>query len=118
MFGRQKKSRNAVRLPTIGRAAILDTEGRPIQHCLLKQLSTTGAYITTDDPKTLPKVCEIWIPHLDLSIKATVQWRKKGEAGLEFDKPIAASQLVGSDKGWETGTILGARRQLKRRMGS
>ena len=40
------------------------------------ELSTTGAHITTDDPKALPKVCEIWIPHLDLSIKASVRWRK------------------------------------------
>ena len=104
MFGRQQQKRNAERLPSYGPAEILDTEGRPIQHCLVKEISTSGVYIIPDDPKALPEVCEIWIPHLKLSVNATVRWRKKGGAGLEFDKPIAASQLGGTEKDWKTGT--------------
>lgn len=104
MFGRQHQKRNAPRLPSFGRAEILDTEGRPVQQCLVKEISRTGVNIIPDDPKTLPDVCEIWIPHLDLTLMAHVRWRKKGGAGLEFDKPIAASRLVGSDTVWEPGT--------------
>lgn len=94
MFGRQKKIRGEVRLPTYHPAEILDTNGSAIQQCLVREISRTGAYIIPDDPKTLPKNCEIWIPHFNLSVKATVRWSKKGGAGLEFDKPVAASQLV------------------------
>lgn len=104
MFGREQKNRNAPRLPSFGRAQILDIEGRPAQQCLIKEISRTGANIIPDDPKTLPEVCEIWIPHLDLTLKAHVRWRKKKRAGLEFDKPIAASRLVGTEKNWGTGT--------------
>ena len=106
MFGRkrQQKNRNAPRLPSFGPAEILDTEGRPVQQCLVKEISRTGANITPDDPKTLPEVCEIWIPHLKLKLKAHVRWRKKDRAGLEFDRPIAASQRVEPDRGWQTGT--------------
>ncbi len=104
MFGRQQQTRNAPRLPSFGRAEILDTKGRPVQQCLIKEISRTGANIILDCPNTLPEVCEIWIPHLDLTLKAHVRWCKKNRAGLEFDKPIAASRLVESDKGWETGT--------------
>ena len=96
MFGREQQDRNAPRLPSYGRAEILDTEGRPVQQCLVKEISRSGANIIPDDPKTLPDVCEIWIPHLNLTIRAHVRWRKKKRAGLEFDKPIAASQLVGT----------------------
>ena len=81
-------------MPSYGRVEIRDTEGRPVQQCLVKEISRTGAYIIPDNPKTLPDVLEIWIPHLDLSIKATVRWRKKGGAGLEFDRPVEASRLV------------------------
>ena len=108
MFGRQRqrqqKNRNAPRLPSYGRVEILDIEGRPVQQCVIKEISRTGARIIPDDTKTLPEVCEIWIPHLDLTLRAHVRWCKKNMAGLEFDKPIAASRLVGTDKGWETGT--------------
>ena len=90
MFGPRQKKRNAPREPSFGRAEIFDIQGRAIQPCLVKEISKTGAYIIPDNIKTLPEDCEIWIPHLDLSIKATVRWRKKGRAGLEFDKPIAA----------------------------
>jgi hypothetical protein len=104
MFGRQRqrKKRNAPRLPSFGRAEILDIEGRPVQHCLIKEISRTGANIIPDNPGTLPEVCEIWIPHLGLSLKAYTRWRKKDRAGLQFDKPIAALRLAGTDKGWET----------------
>ncbi len=91
-------------MPNYGTVEISDIEGRPVRHCLIKDVSRTGANITLDDPKALPEVCEIWIPHLKLSAKAHVRWRKKKRVGLEFDKPIAASRLVGPDKGWETGT--------------
>ena len=93
MFGRQQQNRNAPRLPSYGRAEILDAEGRPVQQCLVKEISRTGANIIPDDPKTLPEVCEIRIPHLDLTLKAHVRWRKKNRAGLEFDRPIATSEL-------------------------
>ena len=96
MFGRQQQDRNAPRLPSFGRAEILDTEGRPVQQCLVKEISRTGANIIPDDPKTLPEVCEIRIPHLNLNLTAHVRWRKKNRAGLEFDRPIAAWRLVGS----------------------
>jgi hypothetical protein len=98
MFGREQKNRNAPRLPSFGRAQILDIEGRPVQQCLIKEISRTGANIIPDDPKTLPDVFEIWIPHLDLTLRAQIRWRKKNRAGLEFDESIAASRLV--EKGW------------------
>jgi len=106
MFGQQRhqRDRNAPRLPSFGRAEILDIEGRPVQQCLIKEISRTGANIIPDNLETLPEVCEIWIPHLDLTLKARVRWRKKKKTGLEFEKPIAASRLVGTDTGWETGT--------------
>jgi hypothetical protein len=104
MFGRQQQKRSAPRLPSFGRAEILDAEGRPIHQCVVKEISRTGAYIIPDDPKTLPDVCQIWIPHLELKVTAHVRWRKKGGVGLEFVKPIAASRLVETGKGWETGT--------------
>ena len=104
MFGRQQQNRNASRLPSFGRAEILDTEGRPIQQCVVKEISRTGANIIPDDPETLPEVCEIWIPHLNLTLKAHVRWSKKNRAGLEFDKPIEASRLVEKGNGWDTGT--------------
>lgn len=104
MFGRRKKGRSAARLPTYGPAEILDLEGRPVQHCLVKEISQTGANIIPDDSKTLPKVCEIWIPHLKLTIKAHVRWRRKKRAGLEFDKPITASQFAVLGGGLETAT--------------
>ncbi len=104
MFGRQQQDRNAPRLPSFGRAEILDTEGRPVQQCLVNEISRTGANITPDDPKTLPEVCEIRIPHLNLNLTAHVRWRKKNRAGLEFDKPIEASRLVEKGNGWDTGT--------------
>ena len=103
MFGREQQKRNAPRVPSYGRAEILDIEGRPVQHCLVKEISQTGAYILPDNPKTVPENCEIWIPHLSLSIKATVRWRKKGGVGLEFDKAVDASQLSGKDKGLGNG---------------
>lgn len=104
MFGRQHKKRNAERYPSFGRAEILDVEGRPIQECLIKEISQTGAYIITEDPKLLPEACEVWIPHLKLTVKAHVRWRKKNRAGLEFDRPVTDAQLAGSGDGWETGT--------------
>jgi len=103
MFGREQRKRNAPRQPSYGRAEILDIEGRPVQHCILREISETGAYIIPDNPKTLPKVCEIWVPHLNLSVRATVRWSKKGGVGLEFEKPIAASQLPGKNKGLGNG---------------
>ena len=93
MFGRQQQNRNARRLPSFGPAQILDTEGRPVQQCLIKEISRTGANITPDDPNTLPEVCEIRIPHLKLNLTAHVRWRKKNRAGLEFDRPIEGRQL-------------------------
>ena len=103
MFGRQQKSRKSPRLPSYGRAEILDTEGWSVQQCLIKEISQTGANIIPDDPKTLPEACEIWIPHLELTLRAHVRWRKKNRAGLEFDKPVAASRLVGNGKGLGNG---------------
>jgi hypothetical protein len=99
LFGRQRqrKNRNAPRLPSYGPAEILDSEGRPVQRCLVKEISRTGANITPDDPSTLPDACEIWIPHLKLKLKAHIRWRRKDRAGLEFVRPIAATQLVGSE---------------------
>jgi len=99
MFGRRKKNRGDVRLPTYHPAEILDINGSAIQHCILREISKTGAYIIPDNPNTVPKVCEIWVPHLSLSVRATVRWSKKGGVGLEFEKPIAASLLVETDKG-------------------
>jgi hypothetical protein len=104
MFGRQRQKRSAPRLPSFGQAQILDLEGRPVQQCLVKEISRTGANIVPDDAKTLPDMCEIWIPHLDLTLKAHVRWRKKKSAGLEFEKPIAASRLLGAEQGWQAGT--------------
>lgn len=106
MFGHQQKpvNRRAARLPSYGRAEILDIEGRPVQQCLIKEISRTGANIIPDDPDKLPEVFEIWIPHLDLSVKARLRWRKKNRAGLEFEQPIAASRLVEPGTSWNTGS--------------
>ena len=54
MFGRQQQDRSARRLPSFGPADILDTHGRLVQQCLVKEVSQTGANITSDDPETLP----------------------------------------------------------------
>ena len=93
MFRRRHKIRNAPRLPSFGPGKILDLEGRPVQDCLVKEISQTGVNIVPDDPKTLPATCEIWIPHLSIKAKAHVRWNKKNRAGLEFDKPLSFSQL-------------------------
>ncbi len=98
MFGRKKKNRSTMRVPTFETAEILDINGSAVQHCTVREISRTGAYIVPDNPKTLPKVCEIWIPHLNISVKAIVRWSKKGGAGLEFEKPIAASLFFAADK--------------------
>lgn len=104
MFGRQHKKRKSPRLPSYGRAEILDIQGRPVQQCFIKEISRTGANIIPDDPKVFPEVCEIWIPHLNLTLRANVRWRRKKRFGLEFDKPIAASRLVEKNRSWVTGT--------------
>lgn len=104
MFRRQQQTRNAPRLPSFGRAEILDTDGRPVQHCIVKEISRTGANIVPENPETLPDVCEFWVPHLDLTVRAFVRWRRKNRAGLEFAKPVAATRLVGLGQSWETGS--------------
>ena len=93
MFGRQQQDRSARRLPSFGPAEILDTDGRPVQRCMVKEISRTGANITPDDPETLPEICEIRIPHLKLNLTAHVRWHKKNRVGLEFDRPVAASRF-------------------------
>ena len=104
MFSRQQQKRNALRLPSYGHAQILDIDGRPVQQCIVNEISRTGANIIPDEPKTLPQVCEIWIPHLELTVRAHVRWRRKNRVGLEFEKPIAASLLCEPVQGWETGS--------------
>jgi len=102
MFRRQQQNRNAPRVPSYGRAQILDIEGRPVQQCVVKEISRSGANIVANDPKSLPRDCEIWIPHLNLSVKAHVRWRKKDRAGLQFDKPLSDLQLGATGQGWKT----------------
>ena len=94
MFGRRHRTRNAARIPSFGRGQILDIYGRPLQECLIKEISCTGANIVPDDPKAMPEGCEIWIPHLDISVRAHVRWRKKDKVGLQFDQPVVVPQPV------------------------
>ena len=77
------EKRAAKRLRTL-RSGSIAIEGRPSIDCSIRNLSTTGAQLSVKTNEFIPDRFELFIVREQLTLPATVRWRKGNRLGVHF----------------------------------
>lgn len=88
--------RSASRVRSVLKAEIRYNDGMMSSHCLVRDISDTGARIELSGDIALPDRFELYIEKRHRTYHAVVKRRSGREVGVAFDEPVAAP-TPGSD---------------------
>ena len=77
--------RVAPRLKTLLAARINFNNGQSALHCLIRNLSDTGAKLIVSAAVTLPECFDLIIPQKSVTRRARIAWRRGEEIGVRFE---------------------------------
>ena len=67
---------------------------QPPLHCLLRDISATGARLEVSNAVLLPELFDLYVPQKDTTYRVRITWRAEGELGVEFEQAQAQGQGV------------------------
>lgn len=81
--------RRAPRVSVLGHGVIIAPDVRA--HCIIRDLSSTGAKLAVSKDIKLPAVFDVWLKKTRSKRPAILRWRRGDFAGVEFGHHTAAA---------------------------
>ena len=79
-----QKPKIAPRQRTFLKGTVYYDNRRASMECVIRDMSESGARLTFDHPATVPDNIELFIPHKQVTLRASVQRRGSNELGIAF----------------------------------
>jgi len=80
-----EESRNAVRQRTFLKGTLYYDNRRASIECVIRDISETGARLHFEHEVTVPDNVELFIPHKQQTLRASVRRREANEIGIAFE---------------------------------
>jgi PilZ domain len=79
--------RKTTRIRRPGRAGLVSLTDVDIGECTLRDISSTGARISVEDPEVVPDYFKLKVPGARELRRCRIRWRSGSDIGLEFFGP-------------------------------
>ena len=92
-----EKPQIAVRQRTFLKGTLYYDNRRASIDCVIRDMSDSGARLMFEHPATVPDTVELFIPHKQQTLQASVRRREPKEIGIEFSAVNSIEAGSGSD---------------------